>query len=84
MTLDESKMEKMLVIKGTFSDVPDLTELWYILYPMGELKLSGTVGNYSISYKGEMDKGLYALGLTVEAIRKAKGECHLEVGCEYK
>lgn len=84
MTLAESKKTKHLTITGTFTEVPDLTELWFKLYPMGNTCLSGTTGHYSINYKSEFHTGLYALGVITEAVRQAKGNCHLEVSAVYE
>lgn len=84
MTLAESKMTKYLTINGTFTDVIDLTELWYRIHPLGHTQLSGTVGKYSVRFKGEFHEGLYVLGIITEAVRQAKGNCHLEVAAVYE
>lgn len=85
MTLAESKMTKMLVLKGTFTEVDSLTKLWFKIYPVKEEITLNCRGNtYRIGYKGEFYKGLYVLGTLVDAIRKAKAECHIEVSCCYE
>lgn len=84
MTLEESKKAKMMLIEGTFTAVPDLTELWFRLYHFGGIKLSGTIGRYSVRFRGTPHDGLYVLGVVVEAVRNAEGNCHLEVSCYYE
>lgn len=84
MTLAESKKVKKMVVKGAFSGIVDLTDLWFKLYVFGKVHLSGHHGNYAIEYCGEWDKGLFVLGIVTETVRQAKADCHLEVNCVYE
>ena len=84
MTLEQSKMQKVMVVNGTFTDVKDLTELWFKIYPLKTLHIGGTAKNYTISFRGEWNAGLYVLGTVVDAVRQAKADCHLEVSADYE
>lgn len=84
MTLDETRKVKFMSIKGTFTEVNDLLEVWQLTYPLGELSLSGIKGEYSISFTAEFYRALYVLGAIVEAVRDAKADCHLEISCSYR
>ena len=83
MTLEQSKMQKVMVLTGTFTDINDLTEFWFKVYPFKTLTLAGRKGEYSIEFKGDWCEGLYVLGCVVTAVRAAKADCHLEVKAEY-
>lgn len=84
MTLADTKKTKKMVLKGEFSGIVDLTELWFKIYIFGKVHLSGHHGIYAVEYCGEWDQGLYVLGIVTETVRKAQGNCHLEVNCVYE
>lgn len=84
MTLAEATKTKYLTLEGTFTNVDDLREFWFLAYPLGDLSLSGVEQEYKVKFKGEFYKGLYVLGVLIDAVRKANANCHLEISATYE
>ena len=83
MTLEESKMTKMMSITGTTGRC-DLTGLWLRICIHPGIKITHDHGKTQIKYVGEMDKGLHILKEVMEACEATKCHCRLEISHFYE
>ena len=83
MTLAESKLEKVMEIKGHFGQV-DLTHLWFKICFCSDIHIGGQNGKTTLEFKGTMESGLYVLGEVVKACENAGAHCHLEISHHYE
>ena len=83
MTLVESKMAKKMIIDASVTGYIPLTDLWFKICLFKKLNVSGAMGEYTITYDGDFNEGLYVLGKLVETIRNANADCHIEISGYY-